>query len=213
LDEEEYNTNPMPPSSHLNRDLFPEVNSSLGRGQGQGISSPGSVGMARFDLNSDGTEFPNLSSYQEILRSFSIGHGLPTHSGSGGDRPLRGSREFHAPQSASAVPRGGRGGQGVAIGRGASPPLGAMSCARQATVCGRGANASSANAADSQEDNGEVFGSQVKDFLNFYHLLIYVVQFGSQVKDELTTFSFLLHRLEDNDEVIVLADNTLELIN
>jgi hypothetical protein len=64
-DEEEYNTNPTPPSNHLNRDLFPEANSSVG--WGQGLSSPGSVGMAGFDINSDGTKFSNLSSYQDIL--------------------------------------------------------------------------------------------------------------------------------------------------
>jgi hypothetical protein len=64
-DEEECNMNPTPPSNHLDRDLFPEVNSSLGRGQGR--SSPGSARMEGFDLNSDGTKFPNLSSYQEIL--------------------------------------------------------------------------------------------------------------------------------------------------
>jgi hypothetical protein len=64
-DEEEYSTNPAPPSNHLNRDLFPEANSSVG--WGQGLSSPGSVGMAGFDINSDGTKFSNLSSYQDIL--------------------------------------------------------------------------------------------------------------------------------------------------
>jgi hypothetical protein len=94
-DEEEYSTNPTLPLNHLNRDLFPEVNSSLC--QGQGLSSSGSAGMVGFDLNSDGTKFPHLSSYQEILRSSSIGRGLVTHIGSGGDRPLRGSRDFRAP--------------------------------------------------------------------------------------------------------------------
>jgi hypothetical protein len=147
--------NPTPPLNHLNRDLFPEVNSSLGRG----LSSPGSAGMARFDLNSDGTKFPNLSSYQEILRSSSIGRRLATHIGSGGDRPLTGSREFRAPRSASAVPRGGHGGRGAAVGRGASPPLGVMSSVGRTATGGRGVNASSANAADSQEDNDEVFCS------------------------------------------------------
>jgi hypothetical protein len=49
-DEEEYCMNPTPPSNRLNIDLFPEVNSSLG--QGRGICSPGSTGMAGFDLNS-----------------------------------------------------------------------------------------------------------------------------------------------------------------
>jgi hypothetical protein len=34
-----------------------------------------------------------------------------------------------------------------------------------AVVGGRGVNASSANAAESQEDNDDVFGSQVKSFL------------------------------------------------
>jgi hypothetical protein len=85
--------------------------------------------MEGFDLNSDGTEFPNLSSYQEILRSSNTGRGLAIHIGSGGDRPLRGSREFHVQRSASAVPRGGREGRGVAVGCGASPPLGATSSA------------------------------------------------------------------------------------
>jgi hypothetical protein len=50
--------------------------------------------MEGFDLNSDGTEFPNLSSYQEILRSFSTGRGLVTHIGSGGDHPLKGPESF-----------------------------------------------------------------------------------------------------------------------
>ncbi|KAG8067959.1 hypothetical protein GUJ93_ZPchr0005g15603 [Zizania palustris] len=157
-DEEEYNTNPTPSSNRLNRDLFPEVNSSVGRGQS--LSSPGSAGMSGFDLNSDGIEFPNLSSYQEILRSSSTGRGLVTHIGSGGDRPLRGSREFRAPRNVSAVPRGGRGGRGAAVGRGASPPLGAISSAGRAAAGGRGANA-----VDSQEDSDEVFGSQVLSYV------------------------------------------------
>src|SRR5205814_1691265 len=112
-------------------------------------------------------EFPNFSSYQELLRSSSTGRGMATHIGSGGDPPLRGSREFGTPQSASAVPRGGRGGLGAAVGRGASPPLGATSSAGRAAAGGRGANASPTNAAESQEDNDDVFGSQVKDFLTF----------------------------------------------
>jgi hypothetical protein len=117
-----------------------------------------------------------LSSYQEILGSSSTCRGLMTHIGLGGDRPLRRSREFFAPRSASAVPRDGCGGQGAVVGRGASPPLGAMWSVGCAAAGGHGANASWANAADTQEDNDEVFGSQVKDFLNFYHLLICVVQ-------------------------------------
>jgi hypothetical protein len=108
-----------------------------------------------------------LSSYQEILRSSNICRGLATNIGSGGDSPLRGSREFHAPRCASAVPRGGCGGRGIAVGRGASPPLGATLSAGRATAGGRGATASLANAAESQEDNDDIFGSQVKDFLTF----------------------------------------------
>jgi hypothetical protein len=52
-----------------------------------------------------------------------------------------------------------------------------MSSARRAAIGGCSANAFSTNATNIQEDNEEVFGSQVKDFLNFYHLLICVVQF------------------------------------
>ncbi|KAG8096212.1 hypothetical protein GUJ93_ZPchr0013g35009 [Zizania palustris] len=88
----------------------------------------------------------------------------PTPSSNRLNRDLfpEGSREFRTPRSESAVPRGGRGGQGAAVGRGESPPLGAISSVGRASTGGRGANAFSANAADSQEDTDEVFGSQTE---------------------------------------------------
>ncbi|PUZ65070.1 hypothetical protein GQ55_3G193500 [Panicum hallii var. hallii] len=99
--------------------------------------SPRSGRVERFDLNSDGTEFPNIASYQELLQSQpNANNSLDTSVANGGRGRGRSrwvdtgrgtaGRGFRVPRMTSAVPRGGGGARGASSshGHGVSRPMG-----------------------------------------------------------------------------------------
>jgi hypothetical protein len=123
-DDDKYRTSPITPSStRINRDLFSDDAPS-----GLRFPSPQSGRVERFDLNSDGTKFPNIASYQELLQSQpNTNNSLDTSVANGGrgrgrSRSVdtgRGTagRGFRVPRMASAVSRCGGGARGASSSR------------------------------------------------------------------------------------------------